>query len=275
MRCLIWSDLHVDVNAKQPFVIPDKLPPHDVKIIAGDICEHPDRGVAWIVAGNLNDTPVIVVAGNHEFYHDHIVRGREKGLAEAAKHKNIHILQDSHVDIDGVRFIGATLWTDYLLYGEAYQWQCYTAAQNGMSDHHLIRTGREFRKFSTEDAYLEHCASRDYIEGMLKESFVGTKVVVTHHPPSGKSLDHERHSGDILNGAFASNLDHLVDQADLWVHGHVHKPSDYRIGRGRVVSNPRGYVRFGESDGFIPDLVIDVTADDRLNSEDYSAAVAE
>ncbi len=260
MRLLIWSDLHVDVNAKAPFVIADKLPPHDIKIIAGDIGEHPDRSIEWIVAGNLNDTPVIVVGGNHEFYRDHIDRGRAKALAVAAQHPNIHILQDSHVDIDGVRFIGATLWTDYLLNGQPGFEAAYLTAGASMNDHRLIRAGQEFRKFSTKDARLEHDASRAYIEGMLAQPAPREtkRVVVTHHAPSIKSIDHERFGNDTLNAAYASHLDHLVDQADLWVHGHIHKSSDYRIGNGRVICNPRGYVAYGENSGFNPDLVVEV-----------------
>jgi hypothetical protein len=32
-----------------------------------------------------------------------------------------------------------------------------------------------------------------------------------------------------------------LQKADLWVHGHVHDSFDYRVGRARVVANPRGY----------------------------------
>ena len=34
---------------------------------------------------------------------------------------------------------------------------------------------------------------------------------------------------------------HFVEQADLWLHGHVHDSFDYRVGRCRVICNPRGY----------------------------------
>ena len=53
---------------------------------------------------------------------------------------------------------------------------------------------------------------------------------------------------DSLSPAFASDLEHLVQQCDLWLHGHVHDALDYRIGRARVVANPGGYP--GEKGGF-------------------------
>lgn len=260
MRLLIWSDLHIDVAPdKAPFIIPDKLPAHDAIILAGDTCERLSRGISWIAAGNLNEKPVIVVPGNHCYYHTTRDDEMEKARKEVAKHKNIHLLQDQHVDIDGVRFIGSTLWTDYLLYGEPYQYQCYTAADSTMNDHRLIKiASKGYSRFRTKDAYEEHCVSRDYIAAELDKPFDGPKIVVSHHLPSAKSLDNERFAGDILNAAYASNLDHLVDKATLWIHGHCHKRSDYRIGDGRVICNPRGYVGYGEKTGFDPGLVVEV-----------------
>lgn len=43
---------------------------------------------------------------------------------------------------------------------------------------------------------------------------------------------------------------------DLWVHGHVHRHADYRIGRTRIVCNPRGHV--DEETRFLADMVVEV-----------------
>jgi hypothetical protein len=91
---------------------------------------------------------------------------------------------------------------------------------------------------------------------------------VTHHGPHRNSV-HPRYAGDLLNAAFVSNLTPLVEQADLWIHGHVHDSFDYIVGRCRVVANPRGYARnrlYAESPeqvewenpGFDPTLVLEV-----------------
>lgn len=258
MKLWVFSDLHVDANERKPWAIPDRMPECDAIIIAGDICEKLHKGIAWIAAGNLNEKPVIVVPGNHCFYHTTRDGEMEKARAEAAKHTNIHLLQDETVVLDGVRFVGATLWTDYLLYGEPYRWQAYTAADSAMNDHRLIKiAAKHYSRWRTKDAYEEHCVSRDYIAGELEKPFDGPTIVVTHHLPSAKSLDHERHAGDILNAAYASNLDHLVAKTTLWVHGHTHICNDYKIGDARVICNPRGYVAYGEKTGFDPALVVE------------------
>ena len=254
------SDIHADVRAREcPFELPSPLPDYDVLVVAGDVGENAIKSVRWFVARGLNVKPLIFVRGNHEGYGRAWDTDLKKTREEAAKHKNVHFLQDSHVDLLGVRFIGATLWTRYDLYGEAFRWQCYTAAANGMNDHKRIRLAAGgYCKWRTIDAAGEYEVSRQYIDGMLSQHCELPRVIVTHHSPTPKSYGSDYDSRDLLNAAYASNLEHLVDRADLWVHGHIHKACDYTIGNGRVICNPRGYAGHNEHTGFNPALVIDV-----------------
>lgn len=260
MKLWIFSDLHIDVGHNDPrvaFRFSEPRPEHDAVVIAGDIREDMVKGVKWIANSGF-DKPVVYVGGNHEFYRTKIDRNREKALDEAVKHSNIHVLQDSHVDIDGVRFIGATLWTDYCVYGEPYRELAMRHAGEGMNDHRLIRLAKAgYRKWLPRDCVEEYRESAAYIRHILGEPFDGPKVVVTHHAPSPKSIPQE-FAGDLLSCAFASDLEAEVDRADLWVHGHIHTANDYIIGDGRVVCNPRGYAYHNEHTGFNPSLVVDV-----------------
>ena len=83
-------------------------------------------------------------------------------------------------------------------------------------------------------------------------------MVITHHAPSIGSVPRDFHRNPV-SAAYASNLDELVEQsgAALWVHGHLHSQSDYRIGNTRVVCNPRGYPD-ERNPAFVPDLVIEI-----------------
>ncbi|NVO07817.1 MAG: metallophosphoesterase, partial [Rhodoferax sp.] len=45
---------------------------------------------------------------------------------------------------------------------------------------------------------------------------------------------------------FCNALDDLLPSAALWLHGHLHAPSDYRVGDCQVVANPLGYARKNE-----------------------------
>jgi Icc-related predicted phosphoesterase len=122
-----------------------------------------------------------------------------------------------------------------------------------LNDHFLIRTTDPLR-FTPEDALREHERSRTWLERELARPYKGKTVVVTHHGPHPLSV-HPRYVGDLLNAAFVSNLDHLLEKADLWLHGHVHDSFDYRVGRCRVVANPLGYARDTHSAPEAKDLV--------------------
>lgn len=139
MRAWILSDLHLDANAGTPFELPHARPDHDVVLIAGDICQGLSRGVSWIAAQGLNEKPVIYVPGNHEYYGLDFEAQRAEGRLEAAKHRNIHVLDRDTVAIDGVSFLGATLWTDYCLFGKTFAKAAMHKAEGSMNDHRLIR----------------------------------------------------------------------------------------------------------------------------------------
>ena len=109
-----------------------------------------------------------------------------------------------------------------------------------------------------------HETSRAWLTGQLaerlQETHHGPTLVVTHHAPHPNSLD-RAFDGDGTHAFFASDLSAMIEERgpDVWVHGHVHQHRDYRVGRTRIVCNPRGYP--GEKSGFDPGLVIEIPAD--------------
>jgi Icc-related predicted phosphoesterase len=84
-------------------------------------------------------------------------------------------------------------------------------------------------------------------------------ICMTHHLPSERSVDKE-FEGSPLNYAFFSNLEPVIEKFKplLWVHGHTHKPCDYKIGDTRVVANPLGYGFGKENKNFNESLIIEV-----------------
>jgi len=257
MKLWILSDLHVDVNKRYPLALPRPRPDHDAVVIAGDICHGVAAAVRFIAGEELNAKPVILVAGNHEFYgfdrHTQLATGREEG----AKFPNIHLLQRDclEIEVGGATFLGCTLWTDYKYAGVREQARAMYLAAQRLNDHRQIRNGDHL--WTPQDALEEHEASRAWLAGRLVETGRRPKVVVTHHGPSRLSVQ-PSYCDDLLTAAFASNLDDLVAKATLWVHGHMHAPSDYVLGGCRVVANPRGYVGIHEDRAFNPALVVEV-----------------
>ena len=160
-------------------------------------------------------------------------------MREAAKEHHIHFLEDDSLEIDGVRFLGSTLWTDYKLRGKFTQSQNMRNAYVYLNDHSMIRNGS--RLFTPQDALQRHQDSRAWLESELKQPFDGKTVVVSHHGPHSLSI-HPRYIGDQLTCCFVSDLSDLMPGVDLWLHGHVHDSFDYTVGNCRVVANPAGYL---------------------------------
>jgi Icc-related predicted phosphoesterase len=255
MKLWILSDLHIDVNPGHPLELPDPRPAHDVLIIAGDICQGMSQGVRFIVEQGLNAKPVLYVGGNHEFYGHDRWQELEAGRAEAAKHANIHVLERDRIMIGGMEFLGCTLWTDYTYAGVEQQAAAMQWAARRMSDHRVITAGRS--AWSPAHALEEHLGSRAWLSEQLANGSPASRVVITHHAPSRRSVQ-ERYRAGLLSAAFATDLDDLIAKTGLWVHGHLHAPADYRLGGARILANPRGYVRLDEHRAFNPALIVEV-----------------
>lgn len=273
----IWpvSDLHEEF---EPFTPPSVMPDHDVVVVAGDLVTRMRRGPARLHAMGLDAKPVVYVGGNHEFYGEKRDRELEKAREAALAYPNIHILQDEAVVIQGTRFLGATLWTDFRLLGDERQAAAMDLAGNkvgGMNDFQRIRmASKGYGRFRPADAVSEHLRTVAWLKACFAEPFDGPTVVVTHHAPSARSMPAGAEK-DPLSTAYASNLDDLVaaSGAALWLHGHIHEARDYEIGGTRVLSNPRGYVETvghgrkavvqAQDTGFDPELVVEVAPSPR------------
>ncbi|WDZ95282.1 metallophosphoesterase family protein [Herbaspirillum sp. WKF16] len=263
MRLLILSDLHLEVwRENAPAIRPDVSRP-DAVVLAGDI-DKTERALAW-AERTFAGLPVIYVSGNHEGY-GHSWEGALRELArQGASSSNVRFLDRGATVIGGVRFLGATLWTDYELFGEERKEAAMTAAEPVLLDYRRIAMEGAApdggaRMMTPADTVRLHRADLDWLRRQLETPFDGRTVVVTHMSPSLRSVA-PRYADDLVSAAFSSNLDALAGYADLWVHGHTHDSFDYRVGRCRVVCNPCGYVRRDggtENPHYNPDLIVEI-----------------
>lgn len=114
MRLQIFSDLHVDVAPPHPIAVAAGV---DAVIVAGDVCQGAEPAFAWLRRIVPLQIPIVMTLGNHEFYRR--CWPEEVAIARAqAPLYGVHLLEDAVVALGGARFIGATLWTDYALFGE-------------------------------------------------------------------------------------------------------------------------------------------------------------
>lgn len=123
-------------------------------VLAGDVAPGL-RGLEWARTA-FGATPVVYVAGNHEFYR-HAIPKLADDLARDAAGSTVHFLENAETVLAGVRFLGCTLWTDFDLFGDRLQ--SAAAAQAAMNDFKLIRVAPKYRRFGPGDARTLHLRS--------------------------------------------------------------------------------------------------------------------
>jgi hypothetical protein len=155
----VLSDLH---NEFAPY--PHPVPDADVLVLAGDI-DLKGRGVTWaakVAAGR----PVIYVPGNHEAYGTSLPRHIEK-LQAAGAPLGVHVLDRGMHTVGSVRILGATLWTDFALFGTPLSSMADAAGPRGMTDYTRLRLSPSYRKLTPRDTVAWHTQSVRWLAQML------------------------------------------------------------------------------------------------------------
>lgn len=292
MKIAVCSDLHLEFGAltlENPGDV-------DVLILSGDILvendldeyvqEQIDSGFArnrstmyhrFFQKCSEEFKHVIYVAGNHEHYHGDFKYTLSSLKKKFSHLKNVHVLDKEVVTLDGIKFVGSTLWTnmnnedpltlhaigsmmsDFRVIKNSNRFvyrnvPIYEYDENGRvkldEKGYQIQVGmkkkEEPSRFSPEDAVDENKKCFEFIKHVVSTVKEGEKlIVVGHHTPSKQSM-HPRYAHDqLMNGGYHNFYEEYImdhPQIVLWTHGHTHEKYDYMIGDTRVVCNPRGYI---------------------------------
>jgi hypothetical protein len=171
---LLWilSDLHLELTRGWDLPSGGARPRFHILVVACDLIPRMERGVKWL-RERVPDRPVIYIAGNHEGYGCDIDRTIEKAK-EAAAGTSINVLQDESVRINDVTFAGATLWTDFDLFGD--QRLAMRIAGERMNDFRKIRLHQYQDRFLPKHALARHVQSRAYLETEMRKVRPGPLV---------------------------------------------------------------------------------------------------
>lgn len=281
MNIQLLSDLHLEAH---PHFAPEPAPGADILVLAGDVGSYQEgsqlgdgdfglarfsplpQHAAW-------PTPVLFVPGNHEYDAQDFDAAHQR-LRQTCDRLGIHWLEREKLVLDGVRFVGTTLWSDFdalaVRAGATdigprlkMRDKAYRAA-----NFYLRKTGgtRHGEAFLAEPMREQALVCQAWLRATLQVPFDGPTVVVTHFAPSLRSAD-PRYGLVPGTAGFCNALDDLLPDAQLWLHGHLHAPSDYGAQgtrsdgtpwQCRVVANPLGYARKGEQVTFLPQCVVTV-----------------
>jgi len=284
----LLSDLHLESH---PHFAAQPLAGADVLVLAGDIGSYqqdsaltrlgvPDFGLARFSPRPVHEggagwpTPVFFVPGNHEYDGLEFDEAHQR-LRQACERWDLIWLEQESVVLQGVRFVGCTLWSDFdglsSATGPAAN-DAEAAAPGALAEHlkardkafraanfylrknHSLQAGAPMLAEQLRELALQ---SQRWLRQALATGFDGPTVAVTHFAPSLLSAD-PRYGLTPGTAGFCNALDDLLPAAQLWLHGHLHCAQDY-VSRGcRVVANPLGYARKGEQKNYRPELLIAV-----------------
>lgn len=227
MRIQPVSDLHLEFDPDHGKRFATTLPVlGDVLVLAGDILPirrppHVHEMLAWF----CDRFPrVVYVPGNHEYYKTSPAAASALLASSAREFANLDLLDGAATEIDGTRFVGATLWFPPTPDEAEYR--------GSLADFSLIESFVPW-------VHEEHARNVAFLEQSVRRG----DVVITHFVPHPRSVA-SQYQGSPLNRFFlAGDVAPLVEErgARLWIHGHTHVSFDYQVGATRVVCNARGY----------------------------------
>jgi predicted phosphodiesterase len=274
MRIQLLSDLHLEAH---PQFQPQPAPGAEVLVLAGDIGSYqtgsllPDSDFGLARFSPLPQfagwpAPVLFTPGNHEYDGLDFDQAHAR-LRATCERLGILWLEREVVTLGSVRFIGTTLWSDFDALGPRADDPQATLGQQLRAREKAFRAANFYLR-KTGTTYLgepmlapavreQSLRCRQWLRSALANPFDGKTVVVTHFAPSLRSAD-PRYGVSPGTAGFCNALDDLLPHADLWLHGHLHAPSDYVSGGCRVVANPLHYARKNEQTAFNGQLCLTV-----------------
>jgi predicted phosphodiesterase len=276
MKIQLLSDLHLEAH---PHWKAQALPGADLLVLAGDIGSYQtksqladaDFGLGQFSPHQGWPTPVLYVPGNHE-YDGMDFDAAHARLRETCARLGLTWLERETVVLNGVRFVGTTLWSDFDALAPAADATPTQPGSNPLAQQLKARdkafraanfylrktlTTHQGEPWLAEGVREQGLVCQQWLRTALAQPFDGPTVAVTHFAPSLHSAD-PRYGLTPGTAGFCNALDDLLPQARLWLHGHLHAPSDYVHQGCRVVANPLGYARKNEQVGFRPELLIEI-----------------
>ncbi len=282
MRIQLLSDLHLE---RHPEFVPQPAPGVDVLVLAGDIGSYQagsrltddDFGLGrfspWLEGSPWRH--VLFVPGNHEFDSIEFHEATER-LKNTCQRLGITWLEREVVVINGVRFVGTTLWSDFEALASSEKTltlqlkqrdKAFRAANFYLRKNTTLVNGEPMLAEQMREL-AQTCQA--WLRQALAEPFEGPTVAVTHFAPTLRSAD-PRYGITPGTAGFCNALDDLLPHAKLWLHGHLHCFNDFVVrgrhhqdqGQGqpfecRVVANPLGYAKKDEQKDFMPTRFIDL-----------------
>lgn len=247
MKLLVLADLHLDDISDRDLrdqlgeEIRDAATDVRALIIAGDLAEAAARkwpeALRWL--GTLFPAArTVIIPGNHDYYGGNLST-LDPEMELICREAGCHFGQCRRVQIDDIRILMATLWTDMRLFAidrdDAIAEALWNARKMPDYGPGAIVTGDPERELKPRDTARVHRQHLRWLTAELSRPWNGKTIVVTHHAPSPEVAGPRTP----LSPCFASDLDDVIDRyrPDLWIFGHTHRPAEVQMPGGTLLRN--------------------------------------
>lgn len=242
MNVRLFSDLHLEFSSKfDPGT-------GDVLVLAGDITT--TKNVLTAGVRNFFNkcvqgyNKVFYVMGNHEYYDGDV--NTSVDVIRRNIPEEIVLLNNSSEFYRGIHFMGATMWANF----NNRDSKMMDISEMCMNDYNIVAN-------NSPELSLERFDDTMMWFKKTLPNLLGPVFVITHHAPSFQSIS-GRYNNE-LSGAYATDLEDFIlknTKIKHWVHGHIHRSSDYKIGQCRVMTNPHGYYPHEVNERFDPNFTL-------------------
>lgn len=231
-----FGDLHREFTGHQPSFL--ESIGEDFVVLAGDISTG-TQGIEWAKQA-FSDQRVFYVLGNHEYFGQDWNNFIDEARA-ACLESNVVLLENDWVEIDGLRVMGCSLWTDFNCFGDEHAAAAKKESSELMLDYKAVLNSRNADGLLLPKDTAARCQiSHDWLENHLRSNEQPT-LVVTHHAPS-LATEHPEFKGRLTGAAFYNRFDHLIrSPVKAWIHGHTHYSCEALVNGIPVVTNQTGY----------------------------------
>lgn len=265
LQIQVASDLHIEFYDGYEGIPKDiVVPKAPVLALLGDIglaCTDQLREFLYQQANQFET--VLLLIGNHEFYNSggtsHTVQEQTQWLRDVCdKQSNLHLLENTAMELKGVRILGTALWSDIPS-------SLQPRAAQSMNDYHISYIADEYSKMTRQlapsDTSQWHSSAVAWLEQEIEASTRKNQpvLVLTHHTPSLKGTSSPQYEGSSLSHCFSTDLTRLLRSplVKAWCCGHTHYNFDFMVHSTRLVSNQRGYAQ-SLTKGYDPSFVLEV-----------------
>lgn len=220
------SDLHLELFDTIPRDIIIPCAPY--LLLAGDIgMPFKNNYYEFLSDMSTKFIKIFIISGNHEYHYNQYNHTNQQIRNIVEKFDNVIYLDNQVYELDGIKILGTTLWSDIDDYGSM-----------AINDFYVI----EYRpcELISKEIYVKlHKEAIQFLENEIHRDDM-PKLIITHHAPH--PCMNGKYRGNKLESAFSTDLTYLFQPpVKAFICGHTHQNIETKINDIPLVSNCYGY----------------------------------